>query len=50
MMTLATIRSMLAWSTVINMGLLMAWFLMFFFAHDRSIVSQSLVCYAPGPV
>jgi len=33
-MTLITIRSMLAWCTVINMGLLMGWFLIFFFAHD----------------
>lgn len=33
-MTLITIRSMLAWCTVINMGLLIWWFLIFFFAHD----------------
>ncbi|MEW6670588.1 MAG: DUF6868 family protein [Thermodesulfobacteriota bacterium] len=33
-MTLVTIRSMLAWCTVINMGLLIGWFLLFFFAHD----------------
>ena len=25
---------MLAWCTVINMGLLIGWFLIFFFAHD----------------
>jgi hypothetical protein len=33
-MTLVTIRSMLAWSTLINMGLLMIWFLLFLFARD----------------
>ena len=33
-MTPITIRSMLAWCTVINMGLLMVWFLVFFLAHD----------------
>jgi len=33
-MTLITIRSMLAWCTVINMGLLLWWFLIFFFARD----------------
>ncbi|MDF1592821.1 MAG: hypothetical protein P1P89_15000 [Desulfobacterales bacterium] len=33
-MTLITIRSMLAWCSVINMGLLIWWFLIFFFAHD----------------
>ena len=33
-MTLVTIRSMLAWCTLINMGLLVWWFLIFFFAHD----------------
>lgn len=33
-MTLETIRSMLAWCTLINWGLLLVWFLMFFFVHD----------------
>jgi len=33
-MTLVGIRSMLAWCTLINMGLLIWWFLIFFFAHD----------------
>lgn len=33
-MTLEMIRSALAWCTVINIGLLILWFLFFKFAHD----------------
>lgn len=33
-MTLETIRSMLAWCIVINMGLLLWWFFIFWFAQD----------------
>lgn len=33
-MTVEMIRNMLAWSAVINYGLLTVWFLMFSLAHD----------------
>jgi len=33
-MTLAIVRSMLAWCIVINMALLILWFLFFSLAHD----------------
>lgn len=33
-MTLGIIRSALAWCTLIDLGLLMVWFLFFFMAHD----------------
>lgn len=33
-MTLETIRATLAWCTVINIGILLLWFLFFIFAHD----------------
>lgn len=33
-MTLETIRAVLAWSTVINLGILLLWFLLFTLAHD----------------
>ncbi|MEA5115229.1 MAG: hypothetical protein VB050_14510 [Geobacteraceae bacterium] len=33
-MTLEMIRSMLAWCTVIDLGVLVAWFLLFTLAHD----------------
>lgn len=33
-MTLEVIRSALAWCTVINMGLLLVWFLFLMLAHD----------------
>ncbi len=33
-MTLEVTRSMLAWCSVINIGLLMWWFLFFLLAHD----------------
>jgi hypothetical protein len=34
-MTLEMIRSMLAWCTVIDLGVLIVWFLFFTLAHDR---------------
>ena len=33
-MTLETVRAMLAWCTVINLGLLLWWGLLFFTAHE----------------
>jgi predicted small integral membrane protein len=33
-MTLETVRDVLAWSAVINIGLLLWWFLFFILAHD----------------
>ena len=33
-MTAELIRNVLAWSTVINYGLLLVWFFFFVFAHD----------------
>ena len=33
-MTPATVRSVLLWSTVINYGVLVLWFLVFLLAHD----------------
>ena len=33
-MTLGVIRSVLAWCTLIDLGLLMLWFLFFIMAHD----------------
>jgi hypothetical protein len=34
-MTIETIREMLGWCTLINMGILLHWFLIFTFARDR---------------
>ena len=33
-MTLQTVRAFLLWCSIINMGMLMLWFLMFSLAHD----------------
>ena len=33
-MTLEILRAVLAWSTVINLGMLLFWFLIFAMAHD----------------
>ena len=33
-MDMATVRNFLLWSTLINYGLLLWWFLFFMFAHD----------------
>ena len=34
-MSVEVIRSFLLWCTVINYGILLVWFLVFVFAHDR---------------
>jgi hypothetical protein len=33
-MTLETVRAVIAWSAIANLGILLSWFLLFILAHD----------------
>ena len=40
-MSMATLREFLLWSTLINYGILIVWFLLFSFAHDWTYAKQA---------